>query len=194
MAQRKSHHKYSQFRFDAGSLALNFVATVRHRGSQPNDLLSGPDALQQWLQLAGLIKSSACLPSGEHEYACLLREAIYRTVRSLILGKMSNTDDIALINMAARHSVAVPQLNAESLCLEWETSNPVKSCLSVIARDAIMLIGDMDKHRLKICDCESCQMLFADMSPLNRRRWCAMSICGNRQKVAMHRQRKSLSS
>ena len=113
------------FRFDAGSLALNFVATVRHRGSQPNDLLSGPDALSQWFQLAGLIKSSVCLSSEEHENACLLREAIHRTVRSLLFEEKANTDDIAMINMAARYSVAVPQLNADSLCLEWKMSNPV---------------------------------------------------------------------
>jgi predicted RNA-binding Zn ribbon-like protein len=33
-------------------------------------------------------------------------------------------------------------------------------------------------------------MLFADNSPANRRRWCAMNICGNREKIKMHRQRK----
>lgn len=191
MVLRKSCSKYSQFRFDAGSLALNFVATVRHRASEHNDLLSKPDALSQWLQLVNLIKSPVIISSEEEKHACLLREDIYRTVRSYILKEKPIEDDIAAINMAARHSIAVPQLNANSLCLEWEISDPLKTCLSIIARDAIMLIGNTDKYRLKICDCDSCQMLFADMSPSNRRRWCAMSICGNRQKVAMHRYRKN---
>jgi predicted RNA-binding Zn ribbon-like protein len=194
MAQRNSCNKYSQFRFDAGGIALNFVATVRHRGSRPKDLLSGPDALPQWFRLAGLLKSPVGLSSGELEYACLLREAIHRTIRSVLSEEKPNADDIALINMAARYSIAVPQLNADTLSLVWEASNPVNACLSVIARDAIMLIGDDNKQRLKICDCDSCQMLFADASPSNRRRWCSMSICGNRQKVALHRQRKCLSA
>lgn len=192
MVQRKSCAKYSKFRFDAGSLALNFVATVRHRGSEPNDLLSSPDRLSQWLQLVDLIKSPVSLSSEQHEYVCLLREAIYRTVRSYILDGKTIRGDITRINMAARHSIAIPQLNADSLYLEWEISDPVKACLSSVARDAIMLIGSTDKHRLKICDCDSCQMLFADLSPSNRRRWCSMSICGNRQKVALHRERRSL--
>jgi len=192
MAQRKSCTKYSQFRFDAGSLALNFVATVRHRGSEPNDLLSKPAAVSQWLQLVDLIKSPVNLSLEEEECACLFREAVYRTVRSYILNQKTIGDDIALINMTARHSIAIPQLDAESLRLGCEMSDPLKTCLSVIARDAIMLIGNTDKHRLKICDCESCQMLYVDLSPSNRRRWCSMSICGNRQKVALHRQRKSL--
>jgi hypothetical protein len=54
MVQRKSCAKYSRFRFDAGSLALNFVATVRHRGSEPKDLLSKPAALSQWFELSGI--------------------------------------------------------------------------------------------------------------------------------------------
>lgn len=190
MPQRKSCSKYSRFRFDAGSLALNFVATVRHRGSEPNDLLSKPESLLQWLQLAGLTRPPAGLSPEEIEFARLFRESIYRSVRSCILEEKPEKDDVNLINETARHPIAVPQLDDNSLCLEWEMSNPLQTCLSVIARDAIMLIGAGDKSRLKICESGSCQMLFADMSLSNRRRWCSMSICGNRHKVAMHRQRK----
>ena len=51
MAGRNAHPKYNQFRFDTGSLSLNFVATVRHRGgSQPRDLLSAPEALADALR------------------------------------------------------------------------------------------------------------------------------------------------
>ena len=192
MAQRKSCAKYSQFRFDAGSLALNFVATVRHRGSEPNDLLFKPAALSQWFELSGITGASVSLSAEEEEYARFFREAVYRMVRSYILNKKLLPQDITLINTMARHSIALPQLNAGSLCLEWEMSDPLKNSLSVIARDAIMLIGSKDKSRLKICDCDSCRMIFVDLSLSNRRRWCSMSICGNRQKVAMYRQRKNL--
>ncbi len=40
------------------------------------------------------------------------------------------------------------------------------------------------------CDNSSCRMLFLDKYTANRHRWCAMSICGNRAKVTLHRQRK----
>ncbi|MEQ8203095.1 MAG: ABATE domain-containing protein, partial [Smithellaceae bacterium] len=141
MVQRKSCAKYSRFRFDAGSLALNFVATVRHRGSEPKDLLSKPAALSQRFELSGITGAPVSLSAEEEEYARFFREAVYRMVRAYILNQTLLPEDIALINTTARHSIVVPQLNVGSLCLEWEMSDPLKNCLSVIARDAIMLIG-----------------------------------------------------
>lgn len=190
MAQRNSHPKYSEFRFDAGSLSLNFVATIRHRGCPQRELLTTPEALTRWLQLVGLITSRVSLSSNDHEEAVLLREAIHDTAQSLILNKRPRKDDIELINRTAKFSIAVPQLHGSADGVKWETAHPAKAALAVIARDAITLIGVTGRGRLKMCDSGSCRMLFVDTSPSNRRRWCAMSICGNRQKVAMHRQRK----
>ncbi len=192
MAQRDSHPKYSQFRFDTGSLSLNFVATMRHRGSPPRELLSTPETFTRWLQLVGLTKSPVLLSATDHEEVLLLREAIHNTAQSLILNKRPRKDDIERINRAAKFSIAVPQLHGSADGVKWETAHPVKESLAVIARDAITLIGDTGRGRLKMCDSGSCRMLFVDTSPSNRRRWCAMSICGNRQKVTMHRQRKML--
>jgi predicted RNA-binding Zn ribbon-like protein len=190
MARRNSHPKYSQFRFDTGSLSLDFVATVRHRGSQPRDLLSKPEAFMKWLQLVGLLASPAPLSPRDHEGALLLREAIHDTAKSVILREKPGKDDIDLINKAANVSIAIPQLHASADRVIWQSTHPVKACLAIIARDAVKLIGDEERDHLKKCDSGSCQMLFVDTSPSNRRRWCAMSICGNRQKVALHRRRK----
>jgi len=192
MARRNSHPKYSQFRFDTGSLSLNFVATVRHRGSQPRDLLSMPESLSKWLHLSGLVAPTASITLKDHKEALLLREAIHDTARSLVLNEEPSKNDIERINRAAEFPIAVPQLHIAADSIKWETAHPVNACLAVIARDAITLMGDAERNRLKMCDSNSCQMLFVDTSPANRRRWCAMSVCGTRQKVAIHRQRKSL--
>lgn len=189
MTQKQPHPKYSKFRFDAGSLALNFVTTVRHRGSQPRDLLSTPEALTEWFRLAGCSSPVVDQSFQDHEEALLLREAIYRTVRSLVQNETPRGEDIDRINAAATYSLAVPQINAMSYSVRWESAHPAKACLAEIARDAAMVIGDVERHRLKMCDNRGCQMLFVDNSPANRRRWCAMSICGNREKIKMHRRR-----
>ena len=194
MAQRNSHLKYSQFRFDAGCLSLNFVATTRHRGCPQRELLATPEALIRWLQMVGLITSPVSLYSKDREEALLLREAIHDTAQSLILNKRPRKGDIERINRAAKFAIAVPQLHGSADGVKWETAHPVKAALAVIARDAITLIGDTGRGRLKMCDSGSCRMLFVDTSPSNRRRWCAMSICGNRQKVTMYRQRKMLAA
>jgi predicted RNA-binding Zn ribbon-like protein len=188
MANRNSHPKYSQFRFDTGSLSLNFAATVRHRGAHPRDLLPMPETLQKWLHSVGL--AAPAVSQKDHEEALLLREAIHDAVRSVVLNAKPKKTDIESINRAAEFPTAVPQLHAAADGIQWETKHPVKAGLAVIARDAITLMGGAERDRLKMCDSDRCQMLFVDHSPANRRRWCAMSICGNREKIRMHRHRK----
>ncbi|MDD2671633.1 MAG: CGNR zinc finger domain-containing protein [Syntrophales bacterium] len=188
MALRNSYPKYSRFRFDAGSLSLNFAATVRHRGAQPRDLLTMPEMLKKWFHLSGLEVFEISLI--EFRDAILLREAIHDAVRSIILGKKPNGSDVEIINRAAEFPIAVPQFHPGFDRVVWETKHPLKACLAVIARDAITLMGGSDRLRLKMCGSGSCRMLFVDQSPANRRRWCAMSICGNREKIRVHRQRK----
>jgi predicted RNA-binding Zn ribbon-like protein len=96
-----------------------------------------------------------------------------------------------VINAAAAESLAVPQVELPSCRIRWECASPAKACLAEVARDAVIIIGSLDRQRLKMCDSQSCRMLFADNSPANRRRWCAMSICGNRAKIKLFRERNS---
>jgi len=188
MAPRNSHPKYNQFRFDTGSLSLNFAATVRHRGAHPRNLLPVPDALQKWFHLAGL--AAPAVSPKDHKEALQIREAIHDAVRSVVLNAKPKKTDIERINRAAEFPTAVPRLHVTADGIKWKTKHPVKAGLAVIARDVITLMGGADRDRLKMCDSDRCQMLFVDHSPANRRRWCAMSICGNREKIRMHRHRK----
>lgn len=190
MTTKSAASRYSKFRFDAGSLALNFVATVRHRGSTPRDLLVSPEALINWFSLAGFPVSVPSLSSQDHHEALLLREAIYETFRSCIENKLPNPVNVEPINSHASHSHTSPRIDVSTFAVEWLCADPVRACLSEIARDAIMTLADSDRGRLKMCDNNTCRMLFLDNSPSNRRRWCAMTICGNRDKVRAHRRRK----
>lgn len=187
---KKTDQRYNRFRFDTGSLSLNYVATVRHRGSHPRDLLAAPEALFRWLRLVGLVTQPIAFSEEELKKALLLRESIHDMILSVISHQTPEHDDIYRINSAARFPVAVPQLDRSAQRILWATIDPLKACLAAIARDAITLLGDQTKKRLKMCANESCRMLFWDVSPAHRRRWCAMSLCGNRTKVAMHRQRQ----
>jgi len=189
MAPKSSHPKYGRFRFDAGSLALNFVATVRHRGAKPRDLLATPTALDEWFRLAGGRTQAVVTTQQEFTEALLLREAIYGTLRALIMEITPNKDDVDRINAAAARDLAVPQFDAASSQVRWESADPARACLVAVARDALAVLCEAGRERLKMCDNGGCRMLFLDHSPSNRRRWCAMSICGNREKVRAHRRR-----
>jgi predicted RNA-binding Zn ribbon-like protein len=57
-----------------------------------------------------------------------------------------------------------------------------------IARAMADLVCDDDFTRVKACEGRTCTLLFMDRSQ-HARRWCSMSICGNRAKQAAHRKR-----
>lgn len=63
--------------------------------------------------------------------------------------------------------------------------------LAAIARSAAELIAEGTSARLRICSNPSCGLFFYDNSRTRRRRWCSMSSCGNRHKVAAFSRRHS---
>lgn len=191
MQQKKLSERYNRFRFDAGCLALNFVATVRHRGSHLRDLLISPEALNKWFLQSGLSSAQVQIFPKDLKNAVKLREAIHDTVYALIASIKPEESDILLINRFAKYSIPVPQLSTDRCNIELDTPFTPMSLLALIARDAIEHIGNPDRQRMKKCENDTCRMLFIDISPANRRRWCAMSICGNRAKVALHRKKLS---
>ena len=56
--------------------------------------------------------------------------------------------------------------------------------LAAIARSAAELVAEGPKAPLRICANPQCGLFFYDKSRTHRRRWCSMSACGNRSKVA----------
>jgi len=69
--------------------------------------------------------------------------------------------------------------------LEW--------LLAAIARSAAELIAEGPSARLRVCVNPACGLFFYDNSRTRRRRWCSMSRCGNRHKVAAFSRRHSTS-
>jgi predicted RNA-binding Zn ribbon-like protein len=63
--------------------------------------------------------------------------------------------------------------------------------LAAIARSAAELIAEGASARLRVCSNPDCGLFFYDTSRTRRRRWCAMSRCGNRHKVAAFSRRHS---
>lgn len=64
--------------------------------------------------------------------------------------------------------------------------------LAAIARSAAEIIAEGPSARLRLCSNPSCGLVFYDTSRTRRRRWCSMSRCGNRHKVAIFSRRHSL--
>ena len=180
------------FRFRGGRPCLNLVATIGWRTAEkPIERLRSTSDFTAWLIAAQLTTASSTVTPAELAGARRLREAIYRLVMATITHQSPAPNDIALVNRWARIPEPVPTLlwKDGQLHLQEKTSQPALAALSVIARDAILLLGSQTILRVKECARPDCTLLFLDASRSGRRRWCSMDACGNRAKTVDYRKR-----
>jgi predicted RNA-binding Zn ribbon-like protein len=176
------------FRFRGGHIALDLPATLAARLKEsPRELLQSPKDLGRWLVAAGLSSSLPAVSQEDLRLAKALRETIYRLALLRIAHKSLPSHDRQQLNRFAAASAAAPQLDPKGrLFLSGRTA----AFLAVIAREAIQLLGGDDGDRIRKCEGDNCALLFLDTSRSGERRWCSMSACGNKAKVAEFRRRR----
>jgi predicted RNA-binding Zn ribbon-like protein len=70
----------------------------------------------------------------------------------------------------------------------WRSADAL---LAPIAQALAQLVVTENFENIRACEGPACTLMFADHTRGRHRRWCSMSICGNRAKQAAHRQRLS---
>ncbi len=68
--------------------------------------------------------------------------------------------------------------------------NRPKDLLLPLAETMANLICQTGFERVKLCNGSGCTLWFNDISKNHTRRWCTMSVCGNRAKASVHRAKK----
>ncbi len=176
------------FKFRGGSPALDLAATVTGRlGPAPRDLLASPADLDRWLVAADLAQAAPGATEGNLVQARSLREALYRLALSRAQGAPLPDADRELLNGYAALPAAPPQLDADGRA---RLSGDVRGLLAELAREGVSLLGGDFSHRIRQCEGPPCAVLFVDTSRKGDRRWCSMSACGNKAKVAGFRRRE----
>ena len=184
------HEMTGRFRFDRGSLALDFTGTVGHRGSSNEERLPDRRALASWLREAGLVPAGAPVGDEHLSAARELREASARAFAALVDRERPAPGDLETLNVAAQWGrEAAPQLDPSDLSLRWTGGDAVRAALGRVAADALDLVARR-RERLVRCHLGSCGALLLSSSRGARRRWCSMARCGNVAKVAAHRARR----
>jgi predicted RNA-binding Zn ribbon-like protein len=69
----------------------------------------------------------------------------------------------------------------------WESPDEL---LLPVAEAAADLVCNADFRLIRACEGSPCTLLFLDRTKAHGRRWCSMTVCGNRAKAAAHRARK----
>jgi predicted RNA-binding Zn ribbon-like protein len=177
------------FTFVSGNLALDFAATVKHRDTAPEDLLSSPVLLREWLAAADLVDSPPVVSEAEFARALQVREAVYRLALASVTGGRRGQDDVDVINAAAAAAPVTVVLTQTGVRREGTAD----AIVAALARAAVVLLGGPDAARVRECEDPPCTRLFVDTSRAGSRRWCEMSGCGNRTKAAGFRARHSAS-
>jgi predicted RNA-binding Zn ribbon-like protein len=176
------------FRFRGGHPALDLAATLAARlKPEPRELLGNPSDLDRWLAAAGFAKRGSGASPQDLEVARRLREAIYQVAVALINGGAAPAKSLSTINGIAANPPATPRLARDG---SFSLAGDARASLATLAHEAIRLFGGDQGERVRQCAGDGCALLFLDTSRSGDRRWCSMTACGNRAKVAEYRRRK----
>ena len=156
------------------------------------DFLSDDSGFARWIEAAGFAIAPESLEV-ERVAARRLRGLAREILGRLIAGEPLSADHLKqlnelLINRTIHERLRLAGGNIE---LDFPDSLTGPIVATRLASNLAHFLKDYEPDRLKTCDNPTCAMLFYDRGKNNRRRWCTMSICGNRDKVANYRARKS---
>jgi predicted RNA-binding Zn ribbon-like protein len=164
-------------------LAIEFANTRRMARGTPVDLLSGPEAVAEWMAGVGFD-----LALGEDDVAAFvrLRDAIREIAAALDAGEPEPGDAVATVNAAAAGAPSWPEL-VDGMARERTEAEPVEAALGMLARSAVEVFGGPDRDAVRICGrWPACVLFFVKNHP--RRDYCS-PVCGNRARVSRHYER-----
>ncbi len=187
-----------RFQLLGGRLAVNFVNTVHSPGNF-HRLLEDWPSLLAFLEQSEVIsprRTSALLslqqsnPQAAESLlrrALVLREALRRSFDSLARGEAPDRESVEPVNEILRVTEGHDELVLEQR--NWRLRFIAREerpewLLAAIARSAAEILTDPAAAALRKCANPACGLFFCDTSRTHRRRWCSMSTCGNRSKVA----------
>jgi predicted RNA-binding Zn ribbon-like protein len=186
-------------RFDSGRVCLDLVAT--RAGRRPvEEQLGSADRLTQWLYGAHLVPPGTRLAPQDSWLAgfTALRGVLQRLVTAALAATPPAPDDLAALNDAARTAPPAPRavLTGDGVLSKALAAPPTcEALLAAVARDAVELFTDpFARSQLRRCEGEQCTLVYLDTSRGRRRRWCSSEVCGNRERVARHRRRTTLTT
>jgi predicted RNA-binding Zn ribbon-like protein len=185
-----------QFEWSGGHPALDFVNTLDERPSDaPIDNLAGYRDLARFVELAGLVEAPLakrlrrlggpdCLRIVRR--ARSLREHLHDFLAAATSGRQARQLDLDALSAAiqaahaARLLVASPSpgLARHRWSSPLAPETPLHACSLAIER---LLVGEVRK-RIRKCGAADCDVYYLDTSKGQRRQWCSMKGCGNREK------------
>jgi predicted RNA-binding Zn ribbon-like protein len=196
-----------EFDLSGGFLCLDFANTISKR-KMPGQTFDNLPEYSDFVAFAKqskvltlphareLLAAAAANPKDAAQVlraAAVLREAVYRTFFAIARKRPVRTEDVELIEQFASEAMRHRHLagsSGRSFRWEWKRDEDGRASLASllwpIAQSAAELLTSERVAKVRECEASTCAWLFLDESRNHSRRWCDMSICGNRQKARRH--------
>ena len=156
---------------------------------EQRDDLGDPRGLVQWLASHGLAGPRARARESDVVAARAVREALRELLRANNGIAVDEGAAAATLDEAGRRAGLGVRFDAEGVIHLVPRERGVRGALGVVLAAAAEAMADGSWQRLKACRSDSCRWAFVDHARNHSRQWCSMSVCGNRQKARMFRQR-----
>ena len=178
----------------ADHVALDLLNTVAQVDGAPRDFLQSDADVLRWLERMGLPANAPAFALHTPHALLDATRALRETVRTLVAQRKAgeNVDVAALNAFLARGRYAVQVVADEgSWRVERRTEQRcVEHLLMPLAEAAAELLANGEFDLVRKCEQPDCTRCFYDRTKSHRRRWCSMTTCGNRHKVASFRKRQ----
>jgi len=193
------------FEITGGALCLDLANTVGDRPTAARELLADYADLLSWGEQAGALaqgeastlRAVARRNPGAAKAALTraraLRETLFGLFSDAAAGRSPRPDAVARLQDALRAAATHRRLVSDGTHLRWGWDADARRSLDRLthqaAISAVELFMSAGLDRLRECEAPDCAWLFLDASRNGSRRWCDMSVCGNRAKVRRFRGR-----
>jgi len=191
------------FEITGGHLCLDLANTLDNRPTaEPRELLLDFQDLVSWGMQAGAIsgaigrtlrKDAKRNPQGARQTlgrARRVREDIFRIFSALAAGHAPPSPALEGLNAALSEAFSRRRLKVAGSGMGWAWPESPPLHLDRVLWPALVSAAELltsdELSRVRECEGERCAWLFMDRSKNRSRRWCDMTVCGNRVKARRH--------
>jgi predicted RNA-binding Zn ribbon-like protein len=193
----------SRFRYLAGDPSLDLVNTVDWTDAGLRDeRLPDYPSLLSWARGAGLLSAArerslrrlaGARPAEARRVlqdAVRLRQLVREVSVSVARGEVDG-GLLARFNHLVRQTQARRRLRGADrrsvgLAWSWEEEVSLAAPLWPVTLAAATLLSSPEAGRIRVCEGSSCGWMYVDRSRNGLRRWCAMDMCGGKEKARRH--------
>jgi predicted RNA-binding Zn ribbon-like protein len=190
--------------FLAGHLALDFLNTAMSPQGTEIELIGDGRAFVDWLVSAGVV-DVAVAPRLRRQFGAEALDELAAEARKLRGWTASwiarwrhdpegrYDAELRRLNAVLERDGGYPQLVQRGggfAVVDQRRGETTGELLAAIARQIADLLVSEQAALVKRCDGAQCTLWFVDRTKAHRRRFCSVSVCGNRDKVAAFRARQ----